>query len=147
MLISKQLVTPLGCVLALLAVPATAQSRSWVVSGSATAYHVCDGSTNTTASGRGVYFGEVASNTIPQGRWIETLRPRRIAGRRFFQVWDTGGPGFLIDIYAPSCGWTNWWGRRNVTVKVLGGRDIWRGMPSAGWRWKVPWKRPRWSAS
>lgn len=118
-------------------------SKATVYTGDATSYHACDGSSRQTADGGRVYFGQVASNTIRMHSWIETISPRRIAGRRFFRVTDTGGPGFLIDIYAPWCSWANAWGRRVVTIKT--GLRMWHGLPRDGWTWRCCWARPRWT--
>lgn len=123
----------------LIAVPAAAGSYS----GDATSYHKCDGSSTKTADSGHVYFGQVASNTLPMHSWIETVSPRRIAGRRFFRVTDTGGPGFLIDIYAPYCSWADAWGRRTVTVRRV--TRFWKGRPAAGWHWRCCWGHPHWS--
>ncbi len=86
--------------------------------GSATSYSACS-SGSITATGIRPYFGIVASNTIPLGSTIELVHPRSIGGRRFFSVQDTGGPGFLTDFYAPSCGWAIQFGRRTVTVRTV----------------------------
>lgn len=110
-----------------------------VLTGSATAYAPCDGSVTTGSRGNALRLGDVASNTIAYGQWVEMRSPRRVhiggRGYRFFQVRDTGGPGFLIDIYAGEhCGFMNAWGRRQVSVKVVPPRELYRGRPVGGWR-------------
>ena len=130
-----------------LAGPAEAKYRD---GGRATVYHTCDGSTNTTASGERVKFGNVANNTLPFGTWIELVRPRRIYGRRYYRVNDTGGNAFFIDIYMPEyaarrgcgAGFPN----PHVTVNVLNRkRDLWHGKPRGGWQSKrvFPWTKIR----
>lgn len=104
------------------------------VSGSSTAYHACDGSTTMTASGRTVRVGYVANNSLPFGTWIEMRSPRLVMGRRYFKVMDRGGPGFVLDFWAPSCSWMSSWGRRYVRFRVLAKRDLYRGKPVGGWR-------------
>jgi hypothetical protein len=61
----------------------------------------------------------VASNTIPLGSTIEFVHPRRVFGRRYFKVLDTGGPGFLTDIWVPSCSQAIQFGRRQVVVRTV----------------------------
>jgi len=122
---------------ALFAAPAQAD-----YTGSATAYHTCDGSTSQTADGGHVYFGQVASNSLPMHSWIQMIHPSSLHGRRFFRVTDRGGPGFLIDIYAPSCGWMNQWGRHQVTVRRIA--RFWRHRPLGGWTWRCCWRGPHW---
>jgi len=116
--------------------------------GSSTAYASCDGSTTQTASGKTVRVGYVANNALPLGTWIQMKKPRRVLNRRFFLVMDRGGPGFVLDFWSPSCSWMNNWGRRNVTFKALGKRDLYRGRPIAGWRFVTASRgaRLRWSA-
>jgi 3D (Asp-Asp-Asp) domain-containing protein len=115
--------------------------------GSATAYHACDGSTTRTALGTRAKFGEVANNQLKLGTWIEVLRPSLISGRRFFRVEDRGGPGFALDIYAPNCAWMQWWGRRTVTYRALGRRELWHGRPRDGWEPAQPGKPKHWNAA
>lgn len=87
--------------------------------GSATAYHRCDGSTTLQANGTRARWGEVANNWLPLGTWIRMVRPERVGGRRYFRVDDRGGGGFALDFYARSCGWMYQWGRRRVTFRVV----------------------------
>lgn len=110
------------------------EAAAYTISGSSTAYHFCDGSTTITASGRQVQVGYVANNSLRIGTWVEMRRPRKVMGRRYFRVMDRGGPGFVLDFWAPDCGWMNSWGRRQVTFKVLTNRDLYRGLPIGGWR-------------
>ena len=113
---------------------ATALAASLVISGSATAYSSCDGSTTITASGRSVQVGYVANNSLPLGTWIEMRRPSKVMGRTYFKVMDRGGPGFVLDFWTPSCSWMNSWGRRQVTFKALTKKDLFRGLPIGGWQ-------------
>lgn len=113
---------------------ALAVSTSLILSGSATAYSSCDGSTTMTASGRTVQVGFVANNTLPIGTWIEMRRPSTVMNRRWFRVMDRGGPGFVLDFWTPDCSWMNAWGRRSVSFKVLTRKDLYRGKPIGGWR-------------
>jgi 3D (Asp-Asp-Asp) domain-containing protein len=119
-----------------------------VLSGSSTAYHVCDGSTTQTASGVSVRVGFVASNQLPLGTWVEMRSPRRVMNRRFFKVMDTGGPGFALDFYASSCQWMSTWGRRHVSFSVVPRRELYRGKPYKGWAVKRSARGARlvWSA-
>jgi len=110
------------------------EAAAYSISGSSTAYHFCDGSTTITASGRQVQVGYVANNSLPMGTWIEMQRPRTVMGRRWFRVMDRGGPGFVLDFWAPDCGWMNAWGRRPVTFKVLTRKELYRGYPIGGWK-------------
>lgn len=87
--------------------------------GSATAYHACDGSSTLQANGTRAHWGEVANNWLPLGTWIKMVRPARVGGRRYFRVEDRGGGGFALDFYARSCSWMNAWGRRRVTFRVV----------------------------
>jgi hypothetical protein len=111
-----------------------AVSAALVISGSSTAYHSCDGSTTQTASGRSVQVGYVANNSLAIGTWIEMKRPRTVMDRRYFRVMDRGGPGFVLDFWAPSCGWMNTWGRRSVSFRVVPRSELYRGKPIGGWR-------------
>ena len=111
-----------------------AVAASLVISGSSTAYHSCDGSTTVTASGAGVQVGYVANNTLALGTWIEMKRPRTVMSRRYFRVMDRGGPGFVLDFWAPSCEWMNSWGRRSVSFRVVPRSELYRGKPIGGWR-------------
>jgi len=119
-----------------------------ILSGSSTAYASCDGSTTQTASGKTVRVGYVANNALPLGTWIQMVKPRRVMNRRFFVVMDSGGSGFVLDFWSPSCSWMNNWGRRSVSFRVLGRRDLYRGRPTAGWSFKPTnsGARLRWSA-
>ena len=110
-----------------------AADNSEAYTGSATAYHSCDGSTTMTASGRRTEVGTVAKNWLPLGTWIEMQQPKTVMGRRFFRVWDRGGPGFALDFWASSCGWMYRWGRREVTFRVVPRRELSRGLPKIGW--------------
>lgn len=130
----------------------TALAAGRPTTGSATAYHACDGSGTTTALGTRVRWGIVANNQLRLGTWIETLRPTLVGGRRYFRVEDRGGPGFALDFAAPSCRWMGWWGRRTVTYRALGRADLYRGLPRGGWepasrgrpaRWNPAGARPR----
>lgn len=61
-----------------------------------TCYH--EGS--ITASGSGVYVGEVANNFLPLGTHIRL--DRAVFGRRDFVILDHIGWGSELDIYGPS---------------------------------------------
>jgi 3D (Asp-Asp-Asp) domain-containing protein len=111
-----------------------AVSASLVISGSSTAYHFCDGSTTMTASGRTVQIGYVANNSLPLGSWVEMKRPRLVMNRRYFKVMDRGGPGFVLDFWAPSCEWMNSWGRRSVSFRAVPRKELFRGKPIGGWK-------------
>ena len=111
-----------------------AVTASLVITGSSTAYHSCDGSTTQTASGRTVQVGYVANNSLRIGTWIEMRRPRLVMGRRWFKVMDRGGPGFVLDFWAPSCAWMNSWGRRSVSFRSVPQAELFRGKPIGGWR-------------
>ena len=104
-----------------------------VLSGSATAYHTCDGSTTQTASGQSVRVGFVAANNLPLGTWVEMRSPKRVMNRRWFKVMDRGGPGFALDFYAESCAWMNLFGRRHVSYSVVRTSELYRGKPYKGW--------------
>jgi hypothetical protein len=104
-----------------------------VLSGSATAYHTCDGSTTQTASGQTVRVGFVAANNLPLGTWVEMRSPKRVMNRRWFKVMDRGGPGFALDFYAESCVWMNSFGRRHVSYSVVRTSELYRGKPYRGW--------------
>lgn len=104
--------------------------------GSATAYASCDGSTSMTASGRTARWGTVANNWLPFGTWIEMVRPKVVQGRTFYQVFDRGGGSFSLDIWTDDCGWMNSWGRRTVTFRTVPKREMFRGKPYKGWRFK-----------
>jgi hypothetical protein len=100
--------------------------------GSGTAY--CD--RGATASGHGTRPGIVASNDFPLYTWVELVRPRRVLGRRYWQILDTGGPGFLVDFWSPSCSWaTSVWGRRTVRLRAVPRHHLYRGLPEGGWSW------------
>jgi 3D (Asp-Asp-Asp) domain-containing protein len=105
----------------LAAVPAAAHPRT--ITGSATAYAACDGSTTMTASGKRVRYGWAANNSLPLGTVIKILRPRGgiFVGdrtRRYFRIQDRGGPGFALDLWM-SCRSMGAWGRRTVTFEVV----------------------------
>ena len=108
-----------------------------LLGGTGTAYHSCDGSTTMTSSGRTVQVGYVANNSLPIGTWIEMRRPKTVMGRKYFRVMDRGGASFALDFWAESCEWMNSWGSRQVTFKALARRDLYRGLPVGGWRFKL----------
>ena len=112
---------------------ATALAAAVLMTGSATGYSSCDGSTTQTASGKTVRVGYVANNSLPFGTWIEMRKPRTVMGRRWFQVQDRGGAGFLVDFWSPSCAWMNSWGRRQITIRVVSRTELYRGKPYQGW--------------
>ena len=114
---------------AALALAGAAPAEAKIYRGSATAYHSCDGSTSRQANGTRAHWGEVANNWLPLGTWIEMVRPARVGGRKFFRVEDRGGGGFVLDFYAKSCGWMNWWGRRRVTFRVVPRSELTGGRP------------------
>ena len=111
---------------------ATALAAAVLMTGSATGYSSCEGSTSQTASGKTARIGYVANNSLPFGTWIEMRKPRTVMGRRWFQVQDRGGPGFLIDFWS-SCAWMNSWGRRQITIRVVPRSELYRGKPMQGW--------------
>lgn len=111
-----------------------AVAASVVLSGSATAYSPCDGSSTMTASGARAVPGMVASNDLRLGSWIQMVSPTRVMGRRVFLVADRGGPGFALDFFTNDCGWMSVWGRRDVRFRVLGRGELYRGRPVIGWR-------------
>lgn len=118
-----------------------AVSSSLILSGSATAYAPCDGSVTVGSRSNALRLGDVASNDLAYGTWIEMKRPRSVSigGKRFryFRVRDTGGPGFLIDIYAGShCAFMNAWGRRSVSIRVVPRSELYRGKPVGGYEFK-----------
>ena len=115
-------------------IASAAVAASLVITGSSTAYHFCDGSTTMTASGRTVQVGYVANNSLALGTWIEMRRPRLVMNRRYFRVMDRGGPGFVLDFWAPSCGWMNTWGRRSVSFRAVPRAELFRGKPIGGWK-------------
>lgn len=100
-------------------------------SGSATSY--CD--RGLTASGQDTRPGIVASNDLPLESWVELISPRRVLGRRYWQVQDTGGPGFVLDFWSASCSWAQDWGRRNVRYRTVPQHHLYRGRPDGGWVW------------
>jgi hypothetical protein len=65
-----------------------------------------------TASGGGVYVGEVANNFLPLGTHIELDHP--VFGRRFFNVEDRIGWGSELDIYGPSEWACEQYGRQQI---------------------------------
>jgi 3D (Asp-Asp-Asp) domain-containing protein len=69
-----------------------------------------------TASGRHVFVGEVAQNTLRFGTWI-TL-DRQVFGRRHFVVLDRIGHGSELDFYYPSESACVQFGRRRVGYTV-----------------------------
>lgn len=122
----------LAAVVVYAALSGSAQAATY--SGSSTAYHPCDGSTSMTASGRTAQIGYVAHNGLPFGTWIEMKRPRKVMNRTYFKVMDRGGPGFLVDFWAPSCGWMHSWGRKTISIRVVPRSELYRGKPIGGWR-------------
>jgi len=104
-------------VVALLAAPTPAQSRSPWLTVDSTSYSPCSSGT-ITASGKHTYFGEVAMNTLPLGTRIQ-IRPAAF-GRSTFTVEDRIGSGSELDIYQPSCTAAIDYGRRAEHVRVLG---------------------------
>ena len=118
-----------------------AVSSALVLTGSATAYAPCDGSVTVGSRSNALRLGDVASNDLAFGTWIEMKRPRSVTigskRFRFFRVRDTGGPGFLIDIYAGRyCGFMHAWGRRSVSIRVVPRSELYRGRPVNGWKFK-----------
>ena len=107
-----------------------------LMTGSATAYSACDGSVTYGSRSNPLSEGMVASNDLPFGTWIEWKRPSRVLGRRFARVADTGGPGFLVDIYTTDCAWMNAWGRRTVTIRPVPRSELYRGKPVKGWKFR-----------
>jgi 3D (Asp-Asp-Asp) domain-containing protein len=75
-----------------------------------------------TASGAMVRRGIVAADprVLPLGTRISLSNAGRYSGT--YLVADTGGviKGKILDIWVPSCGEAISWGRRSVTVTVLG---------------------------
>ena len=55
-----------------------AVSASLVLSGSATAYAPCDGSVTVGSRGNALRLGDVASNDLAYGTWVEMKRPSSI---------------------------------------------------------------------
>jgi 3D (Asp-Asp-Asp) domain-containing protein len=126
----------MGSVIAELAV-----SSALVLTGSATAYAPCDGSVSIGSRGNALRLGDVASNDLAYGTWIELKRPRAVTigskRYRYFRVRDTGGPGFLIDIYAGRyCGFMQAWGRRQVSIRVVPRSELYRGRPIGGYKFR-----------
>lgn len=112
---------------------ATALAAAALMTGTGTAYHSCDGSTSMTSSGQTAQVGYVAHNSLPLGSWIEMVRPKTVMGRKWFKVMDRGGGAFLVDFWAPSCGWMNSWGSRTITIKAVPRSELYRGKPMKGW--------------
>lgn len=104
------------------------------ITGDATAYASCDGSTTATASGRTVRWGYAANNSLPLGTWVELVRPRVVHGRTWYRIMDRGGPGFVLDIWTNDCAWMHSFGRRTVTFKVVPRSQLYRGKPIKGWK-------------
>jgi hypothetical protein len=109
------------------------RSEAATYTGSATVYAACDGSTTATASGRTVREGYVANNFLPFGTWIEMVKPKTIAGRRWFQVYDRGGPSFLIDVWSDNCAFMHAFGRQTVKLRTVPRSELYRGKPYKGW--------------
>lgn len=107
-----------------------------LLTGSATAYSPCEGSTSQTASGRTARVGYVANNGLAFGTWVEMKRPRTVLGRRWFQVMDRGGMAGRsdLDFWTEDCAWMESFGRRSVTYRVVSRRELFRGKPVGGWR-------------
>ena len=104
-------------VVALLAAPTPAQSRSPWLTVDSTSYSPCSSGT-ITASGKHTYFGEVAMNTLPLGTRIE-ITPAAF-GRSTFTVEDRIGSGSQLDIFQPSCAAAIAYGRETEHVRILG---------------------------
>lgn len=119
---------------AVLFTASTAQAKG--ITGTATSYHSCDGSTTATASGKTVKVGYVANNFLPLGSYVEMVKPKSVMGLKWFRVMDRGGASFALDFWAESCNWMNNWGRRTVSFKALSKGDLYRGRPAKGWSFK-----------
>lgn len=127
----------------------SAVANSATYTGTATSYAACDGSTSTTANGRTAREGYVANNFLSFGTWIEMKRPAQVLGRKYFQVMDRGGGAFLIDIWTDDCSWMNSWGSRSVTFRAVPRKELFRGKPYKGWKFKKTSRGARlvWSAA
>jgi 3D (Asp-Asp-Asp) domain-containing protein len=82
----------------------------------ASAYAPCS-SGGITADGHRPYTGVIASNTLPMHTLIRTRR--RIFGRHFFRVRDTGSSLMSMDFWTPSCSQAIRFGRRTVRYRVV----------------------------
>jgi len=91
-------------------------AHSFTVSG-ATCYAATG---SATASGAMPYVGVVASNALALGTRIR-VSPA-VFGRQRFVVLDRIGSGSSLDFFGPSEADCARFGRRDVTVTVLGGR-------------------------
>jgi 3D (Asp-Asp-Asp) domain-containing protein len=80
---------------------------------SSTCYH----QGTVTASGGGVYVGEVANNFLPLGTRIRLDRP--VFGRRAFVVEDHIGWGSELDIYGPSEAACVQYGRQTIGFTTI----------------------------
>jgi hypothetical protein len=95
--------------------------RHWLLrfplrSANSTSY--CPGSSGSiTADGSVVSVGTVAMNILPLETQIRFEHP--VMGRHYFRVRDRIGWGSDLDIWAPSCSWSAWWGRRTVGYRVI----------------------------
>jgi hypothetical protein len=100
-------------ILALVVVGAFHAAADWVALDT-TSY--CQGT--VTASGRHVFLGEAANNTLPLGTRVR-VRPR-VFGRSRFIILDRIGWGSQMDFYNPSCSAAVSYGRRVEEVRVTG---------------------------
>lgn len=78
-----------------------------------TCYH--EGS--ITASGSGVYVGEVANNFLPLGTKIRLDNP--VFGRTDFVILDHIGSGSELDLYGPSEEACEEFGRQRLGFSIL----------------------------
>lgn len=99
-------------------------SYTKVLTGSATAYYAAEGS--HTATGVPVYKGGVAvnPNIIPYGTELYIVSSDGSVVYGYATAVDTGGALMsgeaLVDVFYPTYGECVSWGRRNVTVYILG---------------------------
>ena len=122
----------------------TSGASAKTVSGIATSYSPCDGSTTATSSGKKTRVGYIANNQLKLGSWVEMIKPRMIMNRRWFKVMDRGGPGFVMDIWTPSCSWMNNFGVKRVAFRTMPSSELYRGKPAAGWQAKASGTRMVW---
>ena len=87
------------------------------LSSNTSAYGVGCGGGYTMANGGRVFFGAVASNYLRRNTLIRF--ERRIYGRRYFRVLDTGGPTIGIDIWMPSCSQAIRFGRHAERYRIV----------------------------
>lgn len=88
--------------------PKLHRSAHFYINGNVTCYH--EGS--ITASGSGVFVGEVANNSLPLGTKIRL--DHAVFGVRDFVVLDHIGSGSELDIYGPSQGACEAFGRQSL---------------------------------